>query len=170
MAVKIKRLVGRPTATEAALVLWGDAILSAFKESQEELDFVASGNSLESYGVTVTKRNTVALQMDEYLKYSIAGRGRQPGGLMPPINIIAQWLVKKGIASSGDKDLNSRAYLIARKQRDEGNQVYRGDRPGIPMDLIISESFDTISDPAAQDIAIELLDNLVKNVKKFKEA
>ena len=66
---------------------------------------------------------------------------------MPPIEDIVQWIKDKGITpdnGNDEKSILSMAWAIAIKQRDFGNQVHRKDRPAIPLQLILDESFEEV--------------------------
>ena len=170
MAIKVTRPAGRPSYVEAALVDWAYKVATELANAQIDLGFEAYGDAAQSYEVEITKKNQVSIYWAEYLKYSVAGRGRHPGGAMPPINDIVDWLDVKGITPDDNKmSINSLAYLIARKQQQEGNQVYRGERPGIPVDRIITESFDDIANEIAFNVAVGAADELIKNIKSYKK-
>jgi hypothetical protein len=165
MPVKITRQRGRPSAVEKALTEWAFVLAKELEFAQMDLDFVATGNSL-NYEVQITKTNQVKLLWADYLKYSVAGRGRKSGGGFPPLSVIAEWIEVKGIPVPDGMSLNSFAYLIARKQQEEGNLVYRERRTGIPLDMLIEESFDMIADQMAFDIAVQSADQILKRVYK----
>jgi hypothetical protein len=168
MSIAVQRKVGRPTAIETELVNWAVVVAEQIQEQQRGLDFVASGDSLADYGVVISQRNVVEIVIADYLKYSVAGRGRQPGGGFPPVNAIVDWLETKGIEPPDDMSLESFAFIIARKQQREGNTVFRGGRPGIPVDLIIAESFDDIKSEMSFNVAAAAAAELVANIKSFK--
>jgi hypothetical protein len=70
------------------------------------------------------------------------------------MSILVPWLDQKNIGDYEDR--KSIAYLMGRKISEEGNEVYRGSRSGIPMFTIINDSFDEIMDTAvlaAADLA-----------------
>ena len=185
MSVKRIRPVGRPTFIEVALLDWAFAVAKDIELTQQDLNFVASGESLNQYEAQIIKRNRVVINWADYLKYSVSGRGRKPGGGRAPISVIADWLVEKGISPPEDfwpktnktktglsreqRAINNFAAAISVAQQQRGNQVHKGQRAGIPIDLIIDNSFDAIADQMAFDIARGAADELIKNINKFKK-
>lgn len=168
MPVKLIRRVGRPTLIEEAIALWATAFLSNLEEAQITLGFTASGDSSKQYEAVIS-RNEVETYVAEYLKYSIQGVGRHPGGKMPPLEAIVRWLEIKGYRPSDPKmSLKSFAYLIARKQQREGNKVYRGERAGIPLSTIIETSFDDVDNEMALMAARQAADQLEKSLTSTK--
>ena len=162
MPVTVTRNTGRPSAVETALTSWAVQVLEDMESAQVALGFVASGRSLDEYEVVVSKPNEVNLLTASYMRFNITGRG--PGKappLMPSdrgrsglMSILVPWLDQKNIGDYEDR--KSIAYLMGRKISEEGNEVYRGSRSGIPMFTIINDSFDEIMDPAvlaAADLA-----------------
>jgi hypothetical protein len=164
MPVARIRPPGRPSEAERQLYEWAFVLGKEIEMAQQDLRFVASGDSLKDYAVVIAKKNTIHLLMADYIKYSISGRGRRPGGKMAPLNSIIRWIEQKGIAFTGS--IKSLAYLIARKQQKEGNAVYRGERPGIPLEMLIDESFDMISNQIAFNVANDAANRLVKRIMK----
>jgi len=66
--------------------------------------------------------------------------GRRPG----PVSVegqagLLEWIRKKQI---GDGDINEKSllYLIARKLKEHGNDIYMGKRPGLELDKIIDQA------------------------------
>ena len=169
MSVKRIRPQGRPSAAEVAILDWGYLVAKEIETYQRDGDFVASGDSLDSYEVEITKKNQVEIRMADYVKFSVAGRGRHPGGGFPPVNDIVDWIETKGIQVPDEMTLEGFAFIIARKQFEEGNLVYRGDRPGIPVDLIIAESFDRIGNQIAFDVAVDASKQLTDHIKQYKK-
>jgi len=162
MPVTVTRNTGRPSAVETALTSWAVQVLEDMESAQVALGFVASGRSLDEYEVVVSKPNEVNLLTASYMRFNITGRG--PGKappLMPSdrgrsglMSILVPWLDQKNIGDYEDR--KSIAYLMGRKISEEGNEVYRGSRSGIPMFTIINDSFDEIMNPAvlaAADLA-----------------
>lgn len=165
MPVKVIRPVGRPSFIEVELLNWGKYVATKMEQEQRAQDFIATGDSLDTYEVEVVKRNQVEIRMADYLKYSIEGRGRKPGGKMAPLSAILDWIEVKGIQPQEGTSLNSLAFLIARKQRDEGNLVHRNERLGIPIDMILAESWDQFSDQLAYGVALGAAEAMVKIIE-----
>jgi len=153
MAVKVTRSVGRPTKVEEGLTDWAVRVAEEMQAEQVAKHFVASGRSLKSYEVVITK-NTVELFWASYLHFSLEGIGRQPGK-QPPLNAIVQWLIDKKIKPEGKTTLRGLAYIIARKMGEEGNLVFRGARSGIDLDDILENSFDDIKNEMALEVSQE---------------
>ena len=168
MSVKRSRPPGRPSHAERALWNWAFEVAKDLELYQQELDFVASGASLDMYEVAITKKNQVSLSWADYLKYSTAGRGRKPGGGMAPIEAIVDWLKVKGIQPE-EGTIEGMAWAIAKKQQQEGNYVHRGKRPGLPVELVINESFDRIGDQLAFEVAQGVADDFIKNINSYKK-
>ena len=168
MPVKRIRPVGRPSFTEVALLDWAFVVAKDIEAAQQDLEFIATGDSLDEYEVEITKKNQIEIRAADYLKFSMGNRGRQPGGKMPPIQVILDWIEVKGIVPDDDMSVNSLAFLIARKQQQEGNLVYRKQRPGIPIELIIDDSWDMIADQLAFDVATAAADLMMEEIKSYK--
>jgi len=170
MPIKITRQRGRPSAIENELLRWGFVLAKEIEDSQKTLDFVSSGDSLNEYEVSIKKKNEVEILMSDYLKYSMAGRGRHPGGGMAPISEIVDWIETKGITVPEDfRTIESFAWAIAKKQQAEGNKVHRNQRPGIPIEMFIVESFEMVSNEMAFNIANAAADEMLKNIKSYKK-
>lgn len=157
--------VGRPTQIERALADWAFEVAMRMHHEQVARDFVATGQSLDEYEVVVTKPNTVELQTADYIRFSV--EGRPPGGF-PPLNVFVEWIQVKPIPIPAGYTLNGLAYVMARKQANEGNMVWRGERPGIPMQEIIEESFDDEMPEQATMLAIEASNRILKSMKPNK--
>lgn len=155
--IKIERK-GKVTTQIKALEKWAVAVGEAMQAEQIAKDFLASGESLDSYFVSSSTKSVV-LSMAGYLQTSLEGVGRKPG-TMPPVSAIADWVELKGIATD-EKSIRSIAWAISIKLRDDGNQVYQRKREGIDLENIILESFNEVADDIGMQVAIDAADKLV---------
>ena len=174
MAIRITgRTRGRPSAGQKALTDFAQEVGIDMQSAQIEAtpyEFDDTGNAYKSYQVEVQAPNKVTLSFARYLMTSIKGIGREPGKGVPYKpelglnNILQKWVKRKGLATK-ESEINSIAYLINRKMKNEGNAVYRGDREGIDLAEIINAAFDKRGDDIGQDMA----EVTAENIKKYFE-
>jgi hypothetical protein len=163
MSVKVTRKVGRPSHFEKALEFWGVEVAEMMKEAQIAIGAVASGASLEAYEVVISKKNNIDLLTADYILFLIEGRG--PGGFPPPGN-IEQWIREKGIVPEGIT-IKQLAYLIGRKIAQLGTDIYEGRAPGIPLDAILAQAYDNISQPYALEVAEQAGEDLTNSMLTY---
>ena len=167
MAIRITgRTRGRPTAGQKALTDFAEEVGIDMQSAQIEAtpyEFDDSGNAYKSYQVEVQAPNKVTLSFARYLMTSIKGIGRKPGSFAP-VQVLRDWVKSKRLATK-ESEINSIAYLINRKMKNEGNAVYRGDREGIDLAEIINTAFDKRGDDIGQDMA----EVTAENIKKYFE-
>jgi len=166
MAVKIRRGVGRPSGVARANTAFAVSVGEELQRQQVQGDFVATGDSLDSYEAIVRNDDSVELQMDSYLAYSIAGTGSPPGGDVRNVGELAKWIEVKNIKPPNNWSVISFAWAIAKKHQAEGNQVYRNERRGMDLIGAIEDGFDRVGDQVATIIADESADKLIAIFKK----
>jgi len=99
-----------------------DNVKSDIIQAQEQAGKVASGESIDSYEVTVQQigpLTTGSLRAVDYFQF--IGGGRGPGGF-PPLDRILAWIDAKGFLESNitESEKKSIAYLIGRKIAEQG--------------------------------------------------
>ena len=157
---------GKINKFNAALARWGFAYASEMQQAQIDGDFVATGESLDNYTLVINESN-IYVQIPSYLQYSWRGKGfegRHPGGGRAPIQDLVKWINAKNLKPKDGGSILSFAWAIAIKQQAEGNQVFRKDREGIPIDVILDESFEKIKNEAALEYAVTSMDELLEGM------
>jgi hypothetical protein len=99
-----------------------DNVKSDIIQAQEQAGKVATGESIDSYEVTVNQvgvLTTGSLSAVDYFQF--IGGGRGPGGF-PPLDRILEWIDAKGFLSTNitESEKESIAYLIGRKIAERG--------------------------------------------------
>lgn len=99
-----------------------DNVKSDIIQAQERAGKVASGESIDSYEVTVQQTGLLtvgSLSAVDYFQF--IGGGRGPGGF-PPLDRILEWIDAKGFLEStiSESEKKSIAYLIGRKIAERG--------------------------------------------------
>lgn len=67
--------------------------------------------------------------------------GRKPGPVSEEGQAgLLEWIRKKPVVADDDIDERSLLFLIARKLKEHGNDIYMGKRPGLELDRIIDQA------------------------------
>jgi len=183
-AIKIKRQVGRPSATGKALENWLLDVAKFFQQWQFDNNrFSAddSESSMNMYEVDVSKApDSGSVSGASWAPFAIQGRGP---GKFPPATIVGgrvrwlqleEWAVRKMITISEDIGLASLGFLIARKISEKGTLTRSGDIKLTDrfINQIISDlgfkHLDVLGDELADEVADQLVDVFTKNTN-FKE-
>ena len=139
-------------------------------DQYEQLDIKASGKFEKSMVIGRRGRSQVYLSMAGYSAYFSKLRGTPIGfkGWFPPQEALIQWIKDKGLQlrdfSTGrfkaktETNYRQAAYLIGRKIRDEGTDIYQGKREPIDLDAIINDRLDyrmkDLADRILQDLKV----------------
>lgn len=104
------------TITEVEIITeFLEGVGQEMKDDLDANDRNATGKTKASIQVKEVTRTGGKLMGAEHISYTFGGRGP---GKMPPLSSIVDWCNARGIP-------RSRAYVIARKIRDEGTRLYR---------------------------------------------
>lgn len=121
---------------------WAADVVTAIRVNLEETGTNASGRTSESLEYTITDDNHIIITGRPYFRSVEEGR---PAGKVPYnfTDIISQWIDDKGIAShfgiTNEKEKRSVAYLIGRKIKEEGTDLYnKGGREDVYTNVIES--------------------------------
>lgn len=109
----------------------------------DELGMRASGQWEQSLELNVTGLKGV-ISGQPYTEQLVNGR---PPGKFPPIAAIRQWILDKGINYLGkESNLNSLAFLIARKIAKEGTKYFKQGGTDLVSSVITPERIQLILD------------------------
>ena len=171
MPVKITRSVGRPSTIGVAIEIWLDKVATWAREWQLGSGHFTkrSDSSLNSYEVIITKSPDGGMIVaDPAVPWAL--QGRKSSSKFPPwtpeegFKEIKQWIIDKPLQLSPDDNIDSVAFLIARKIKEKGTS----DPKLVPqnIDLVINnfgkESINKLGDDLAEDIA----NGMVKTFKR----
>lgn len=126
----------------------------------------ASGDFADSLEVE-TSKNSVKLLGNKYAEQLEYGR---KSGKQPPIAVIKQWIIDKGIVNKikGDISVSSLAFLIARKIGKEGWKRKRFGGVELVTKIVTPERMQSIIDKVGQEAIISVTDTLVKELKQLQ--
>ena len=122
-------------------------------DEYERLRLRASGDFDTKSGVRRHGRKVI-LEFPAYGKYIMQDRGEQAGSIggFPPENIIIKWMKDKGIQprdwktgqfkSKTPHNYRQAAFLIGRKIKEQGTDIYQGKRQPIDLTKIINDKLD----------------------------
>jgi hypothetical protein len=99
----------------------GKLIITALQKELMAQGHKATGNLVNSFEQRVLELpNSMVLEilMDDYGTY--VNEGRKAGGKKVPIDVLIQWIYRRGIAS-GDKEVKNVAFAIQQKIWQEGS-------------------------------------------------
>ena len=141
--------------TDSAFVDYLTDLRAALIGDYNAKNFSASGKWARNAKVNT---QSLQLELEGYTKFIIDNRqdasfaGRGPGGKMPPVDDIEDWIQDKGIQTD---DPEGMAWGIAVNQQKFGNSVFRG-RQGIELDRItgnvLDDHMDNIADGIFEDV------------------
>ena len=102
-----------------------------------------------SMDVSISDDHGVLLGPEHYFYVLAKGTKRKPEGGRGPGPVSAKgresllnWIRKKGIGD-GTTSEKSLVFLIARKLKNFGNDIYQGKRPGLDLDKAINDNLTT---------------------------
>ena len=160
---QIVRNVGRPTLAQEAIAIYLQRVSKRIKDDQEQKDLVASGESLNSHVITINKNNNT-LEAASYYPFIVEGRGP---GKQPPPDVILDWLTERNIQPRDeDMSLKSLAFLIGRKMGREGNAIFRGEKEGIDILEIATESEGVLYRQIGKIMADQVTDSILNTFTK----
>lgn len=166
----------RLSITELNVVNWMTEVAQFIIDFQENHGRVASGDSINNTAVSLVKKgriSTVSLAVPEHTQFALQGRG--PGG-QPPINAIEAWIRSKPISVSGDEEITSLAWAIAKKIASEGTLSGTGPddtklNPGLIAANVTKfgkRHLNTMSNELAKSVADGLFQTLSGSESKLK--
>lgn len=133
-----------------------EAGADAFRQSYEETGYINTGGSYRTIQPRPAAQSIVANPAVHSLVF-----GRGPSEKYPPWGYekgteqptsLMEWCM--AIFGQTTKEAKSTSFLVARKIREEGNQVHRGLKPPIPVqptiDKVNEVVFDGVSDSIKQ--------------------
>lgn len=148
---------------------WAADVVAAIRVNLEETGTNASGRTSESLEYTITDDNHIIITGRPYFRSIEQGR---PAGKVPYnfTDIISQWIDNKGIAShfgiTNEKEKRSVAYLIGRKIKEEGTDLYRdGGREDI-YTSVINEKLDDLNKQLEDGIIAAVEQTIVKSYNR----
>ena len=158
---RIIRQVGRPSKIEEAMAKYAVAISENIKLQQQRKRMVASGESLESHVVIITKPNEVNYEAASYYTFLIDGRG--PGGVN--MGRIEKWIADRGIVSYQGYSPRQLLFAIADKIANFGTEI-GVTRSSLDLDEAIFETekdyLDEVGDEIAKQVSDAIVDSLTK--------
>jgi hypothetical protein len=137
--------------------------------------FLSSGASVSGFQVSQSPNQGEVTS----LRYWLAnvedreggGKGRKSGKGAPftPVNIMLEWIIKKGITPDDPKTtLKQLAFLFNRRLKEKGNMVFAGEKEGVRVQPIFKRTADNIqkglADEGIYDVA-NYIDDLFKQMK-----
>ena len=129
----------------------------------------ASGNFEKGFSIGRQGRYKVVLTTPPYTQFITkfkSNKGGRGPGKAPPPRILEKWVKDKGIkirdlasgrfATRTDTAIKQAAYLIGRKIKEEGTDIYLGKRQPIDLDQIINNRLDYKGEELADRILQEI--------------
>ena len=112
---------------------------------------------------------TARLTGVHYTEYLVDGRGP---GKQPPIQVIEEWIVDKGIANQieGEITVSSLAYLIARKIGREGTEYFKQGGTDLIDSVITPERIQQIIDKVSVFYIADFTSRFVDLFKELETA
>lgn len=173
MAVEIIREVGRPSLVGKALENWLVDVASWMENWQRGSGHYTqrADSSVNSYKVVISKNEDRAvIEADPAVEWALFGR--KSSEKFPPWNpeegfyTIKQWIKDKPVIIDADEDIDSVAYLIARKIKEKGSSKPKlvPQNISIVMENFAHQHLDTLGEELAKQTA----DDLMKAFKRKK--
>jgi hypothetical protein len=169
MAIKITRKVGRPTIAGKAIEIWLDSVGTWLQNWQRSSGHYTSAgdSSINQYEVIIGKNPTKGeLIVGNSLGWALFGRkGSQKYPPWTPeegFKEIKEWIVRKPIAIGADEDIDSVAFLIARKIKMKGSSPPKL-RPQ-NVTIVINNFGKKAMPKLADEMAAEVADATVRSI------
>lgn len=153
----------------------GKLIIASLQKELIEQGHEASGNLVNSFEqrvIEVPNSIVIEILMDEYGIY--VNEGRKSGGKKVPIDVLIQWIYRRGIAS-GDKEVKNVAFAIQQKIWKEGSPTSgsfkfsnNGRRKGF-IDFVINNELDEVYNELEQQVFEGYDDAIATMVKDFNK-
>lgn len=125
-------------------------------------------NSFEERVIELPDSMVLEILMDDYGTY--VNSGRKSGGKKVPINVLIEWIERRGIAS-GDKEVKNAAFAIQQKIYQEGTPTSgsfrfsnNGRRKGF-IDFVIANELDEVLEEFGDEIFEDFearMDSIIK--------
>lgn len=150
--------------TEQILSREADALIQELRAKYVSLGMPASG----LWGESLENRSrglTLSIWGQDYTEFLTDGR--KPGKF-PPIAIIRQWILDKGIKPIGDNiTISSLAFLIARKIAREGTEYFKQGGTDLISGVITPRRIQDILDQVGTVVVSEFVSTFVKDIQKI---
>jgi hypothetical protein len=150
-------------------------IITALQKELIAQGHKATGNLVNSFEERVLELpNSIVLEilMDDYGTY--VNSGRKAGGKRVPINVLVDWIERRGIAN-GDKEVKSVAFAIQQKIWQEGSPTKgsfkfsnNGRRAGF-IDFVIDNEFSDIIQELEEEVFKGYDETIATIVKDFNK-
>ena len=166
MTVRIRRDLGRPTKVEEAMRVWAVNFVELLQSALKSSERYATGNLDSSFVVVISKPQEVNIEAADYARYAISGRGPTPPGTPPSSPTLREALkpwIRIKIGAGSERELNSIAYLIARKIHREGYE------PGLAqgeLDMLLDISFEQSRARIGDEFLEKASDDLDRIIRK----
>ena len=159
------RQVGRPSNIERAIAIFMVGIADSVQSEQKNQNMIASGDSLNSHVVTITKPNQGSYEAAEYYTFLIKGQGRKKRSKFPPPEEIENWIQNKGIRPE-NMSMKQLVFLISRKISELGTAITQG-RKGIDMDRIVLDHIKAFDEAVGDVVATEIGEQMTKSFERL---
>lgn len=121
-------------------------ISDAIKATMSQKNLSASGAAQDSLEVDGNK-----LLGNDYIYF--LDKGRAPG-TFPPVDNIRDW-VRDKLGITEEKEINQIAYLVGRKIKKEGTEIFKDNSKGIELDSIIEKEMEELMNDIADQAKVE---------------
>lgn len=121
-------------------------ISDAIKATMSQKGLSATGAAQDSLEVDGNK-----LLGNDYIYY--LDKGRKPG-TFPPVDNIRDW-VRDKLGITEEKEINQIAYLVGRKIKNEGTEIFKDNSKGIELDSIIEKEMEELMNDISDQAKVE---------------
>ena len=126
----------------------------------KELGMKASGAWIQSLETKITQ-SKASILAEDYTQYLVSGR--PPSDKFPPIDEIKKWIKAKSIQS--DIPINSLAFLIARKIRNQGTKYFIQGGTDLIDAVITDARIQDLVTRVGEQMTIEILHKIENTLK-----
>jgi hypothetical protein len=160
--VKVIQSVGRPLKALVPIRDWSVEVGEWMIQYLLSNDRKATGDTVNSIEVTVTKPDEVVLSGAPSLKWALAGR---KAGKAPPVQAMKDWILAKPIQMQ-NITLNALAFLIGRKIARSGTSEpkLRQQNLQIVVNNLGKKYVQEIGEIQAKEAALAMTQLLVRNI------
>jgi hypothetical protein len=150
-----------------AIELYMVAIAEDIIAQQKQDDMVATGNSINSHRVTISRDPDQGIhEASEYYTFLAKGGGRAANSKGPPIKILEQWIEDRGISIPAGLSLRQLAYLIQRKIGKVGTAITLGQK-GIDIELAVQKHLHPYLEMLGDEQAKEVAQSMIKSFERI---
>lgn len=131
-----------------------------------ELGMKASGLWESELNVEISERDSTTIATLSGLNYTEQlVYGRKPGKF-PPIKMIEQWILDKGISIEGKLTTSSLAFLIARKIAKEGTKYFQNGGTDLIESVVTPERIQSIINQVKEINVVTMTKGLIEQLKQ----